>query len=72
MRPEVQVLPGPLSRLWTHCRTTIGGKVAIVNLVRKPLLLAAAVGGALLAVVRRRHSQASEALWREATSDSSR
>jgi len=46
--------------------------VAIVNLVRKPLLLAAAVGGALLAVVRRRHSQASEALWREATSDSSR
>ena len=43
-----------------------------MNVVRKPILLAAAVAGALAAVVKRRNSRASEALWREATSDSSR
>jgi hypothetical protein len=43
-----------------------------LNLVRKPILLVAAVAGALVTVVKRRHTQASEALWREATSDSSR
>jgi hypothetical protein len=40
--------------------------------MKRPLVLLAAVGGALLALVRRRKGQADAALWREATSDSSR
>jgi hypothetical protein len=44
----------------------------VVGIVRKPLVLIVAVAGAAVAVVRRRRSQADAALWREATSDSSR
>ena len=38
----------------------------------KPLLLAVAVAGAVFAALKRRRGQADAALWREATSDSSR
>jgi hypothetical protein len=40
--------------------------------VKKPLLLVAAVAGAVAAVLKRRRAQTDAALWREATSDSSR
>jgi hypothetical protein len=40
--------------------------------VTKPLVLVAGVVGVVVAVLRRRQSQADAALWREATSDSSR
>jgi hypothetical protein len=40
--------------------------------VKKGLLLLAGLAGAALAVRRRRQSAADQALWREATSDSSR
>jgi hypothetical protein len=43
-----------------------------VTILRKPVVLVAAVVGAAIAVVKRRNSQAGAALWREATSDSSR
>jgi hypothetical protein len=38
----------------------------------KSVLLVAAVAGALVAALKRRRGQADAALWREATSDSSR
>ena len=38
----------------------------------KQLLLVAAIAGGVAALVRRRQSRADAALWREATSDSSR
>jgi hypothetical protein len=38
----------------------------------RPVLLVAALAAAALAVLRRRRGQADAALWREATSDSSR
>ncbi len=38
----------------------------------KPILLAAAAVGVVAAVLRRKQTRADEALWREATSDSSR
>ena len=38
----------------------------------KPLLLAIAVAGVVVAALKRRQAHASAALWREATSDSSR
>ncbi|MDP9091947.1 MAG: DLW-39 family protein [Actinomycetota bacterium] len=40
--------------------------------MRKPYVLVAAVLAAAVAVLKRRHGQADAALWREATSDSSR
>jgi hypothetical protein len=40
--------------------------------VKKPIVLLFAVAGVLAAAVRRRKGQADAALWREATSDSSR
>jgi hypothetical protein len=40
--------------------------------VTKPLLLLAGVAGVVVALMRRRQSRADAALWREATSDSSR
>lgn len=40
--------------------------------MRTPLVLVAAVAGAVAALLKRRQSQADAALWREATSDSSR
>jgi hypothetical protein len=40
--------------------------------VRKPIVLVAGAIGVAVAVLRRRQSQADAALWREATSDSSR
>ena len=41
--------------------------------MRKPLLVITALGGAVLAVIlRRRKAEADAALWREATSDTSR
>jgi hypothetical protein len=38
----------------------------------KPFVLAAALAAAVVSVLRRRQAQATAALWREATSDSSR
>jgi very-short-patch-repair endonuclease len=43
-----------------------------VIVVKQSLLLAVGVAGAVAAVLRRRKTQADAALWREATSDSSR
>ena len=40
--------------------------------MKAPLMLVAAVAGAAVAVLRKRRSDADAALWREATSDSSR
>ena len=40
--------------------------------VTKPLILLAGVVGVMVTVLRRRQSHADAALWREATSDSSR
>ncbi|HEV7193598.1 MAG TPA: DLW-39 family protein [Jatrophihabitantaceae bacterium] len=40
--------------------------------MKKPVVLAVALAGAVIAALRRRRGQADEALWREATSDSSR
>ncbi|MCU1659049.1 MAG: hypothetical protein JWO57_3705 [Pseudonocardiales bacterium] len=40
--------------------------------MKKPLLLAVAIAGAAVAALKRRRGQADAALWREATSDSSR
>ncbi len=40
--------------------------------MNRPLVLLIAAAGAVLAVLRRRQGQADAALWREATSDSSR
>jgi hypothetical protein len=40
--------------------------------MRKPLFLVVAVAGAVVAVLRRRRVATDTALWREATSDSSR
>jgi MYXO-CTERM domain-containing protein len=40
--------------------------------VKKPILLALALAGAVAATLKRRRAHASEGLWREATSDSSR
>jgi hypothetical protein len=43
-----------------------------VAVVKKPLLLALAVVGATAAALKRRQARHDAALWREATSDSSR
>jgi hypothetical protein len=43
-----------------------------VAAVKKPVLLLVALAGAAVAFTRRRKSQADAALWREATSDTSR
>ena len=40
--------------------------------LRRPIMVAAAAAGAALALLKRRRGQADTALWREATSDSSR
>jgi len=40
--------------------------------MKKPFLLVVVVAGALASVLKRRRAQADAALWREATSDSSR
>ncbi len=40
--------------------------------MKKPLLLVLAVAGATVAALKRRRSRNDAALWREATSDSSR
>ena len=40
--------------------------------MRKPLLLIVALAGAVIATLKKRKAQDSAALWREATSDSSR
>ena len=40
--------------------------------MRRPVLLIAAVVSAAVTVLRRRRAQADAALWREATSDTSR
>jgi hypothetical protein len=40
--------------------------------VTKPLLAALGIAGAVLAVLRRRKAKTHAALWREATSDTSR
>jgi len=40
--------------------------------VKKPILLVVAVAGVLASVLKRRRAQSDAALWREATSDSSR
>jgi hypothetical protein len=40
--------------------------------MKRPFLLLVAVAGAVATVLRRRRAQADAALWREATSDSSR
>ncbi len=69
MRPEVQVLPGPPIRAPVRVPTLALTEVTTVN---KALILAAGALGALVAVLRRRKSQADAALWREATSDTSR
>jgi hypothetical protein len=43
-----------------------------VSVVKAPILLAVGAVSAALAVLRRRRAQADAALWREATSDTSR
>ena len=40
--------------------------------MRTPIVLAVALAGAVVAALKRRRGQADAALWREATSDSSR
>jgi hypothetical protein len=45
---------------------------AIGGIVRKPLVLVLGAVGVAVAVLRRRQTRADAALWREATSDSSR
>jgi len=40
--------------------------------VRKPVIAVIGLVGVAVAVIRRRQSRADQALWREATSDSSR
>jgi hypothetical protein len=40
--------------------------------MKKPLLLVAGIAGAVVALRKRRQGQADAALWREATSDTSR
>ena len=58
MRPEVQVLPGPLSRPYRG-----------VHMAKKRPVLLLAIVGAVLAVVRRKKAGKAEAdLWHEATS----
>jgi hypothetical protein len=52
-----------------HCISNRGGKVGHV---KKPLVLAIALAGVVIAALKRRRGQADAALWREATSDSSR
>jgi hypothetical protein len=62
MRPEVQVLPGPLESVFEEVR------------VPKPVLVvvASALAAAAAAALRRRQLAADAAeLWREATSDAS-
>ena len=44
----------------------------IGGIVRKPLVLVLGAVGVVVTVLRRRQNQADAALWREATSDSSR
>ena len=44
----------------------------VTRTVKKPVVLALALAGALVAALKRRRGQADAALWREATSDSSR
>jgi hypothetical protein len=44
----------------------------VVEQVSKPIVAIAAALAVVLAVVKRRRGQADAALWREATSDSSR
>ena len=44
----------------------------IGGIVRKPLVLVLGAVGVVVTVLRRRQTQADAALWREATSDSSR
>jgi hypothetical protein len=61
MRPEVQVLPGPLPAQDEE------------STVRKLFVLVAAAAGAAIALGRRRQAQAdSTSLWREATADASK
>lgn len=43
-----------------------------MTVIKKPLVLAVALAGAVAAVLKRRQAEADAALWREATSDSSR
>ncbi len=43
-----------------------------MTVVKKPLILAVAIAGAVVAILKRRQAEADAALWREATSDSSR
>ncbi len=40
--------------------------------MKKPFLLVAAIAGAVIATLKRKRAQSDAALWREATSDSSR
>jgi hypothetical protein len=68
MRPEVQVLPGPQHAEPVH----LAPGTEEVHLVKKPLVFLVAVAAAATAVIKRRQGQADAALWREATSDSSR
>ena len=72
MRPEVQVLPGPLEAA-PACRSAGWlGSVEEVR-VKKPLVLAAIVAAVAAIVAKRRQSQSdAAALWHEATSDASR
>jgi hypothetical protein len=67
MRPEVQVLPGP--PVSEYVAASAAGKVAGV---KKRLLLVLAIVGASAAALKRRRGRNDAALWREATSDSSR
>jgi hypothetical protein len=63
MRPEVQVLPGPRFRPVRR---------SLEVTVKKPVVLLVGAVAAAVAVLKRRQRHADAALWREATSDTSR
>ncbi|MDT4910879.1 MAG: hypothetical protein QOC66_7 [Pseudonocardiales bacterium] len=71
MRPEVQVLPGPLH---DAAPIRLGRRRSDEEVrVNKPLLLAAIAAAMAAVAARRRQAQADAAtLWREATSDASK
>jgi hypothetical protein len=71
MRPEVQVLPGPLHDAAPSPLGSVRSDEEVR--MRKPVLLAAIATALAAVAARRRQAQAdAAALWREATSDASK
>jgi hypothetical protein len=66
MRPEVQVLLGPLCKAFGVCAGRGPGPAAREKLVKKLLMLAAAAIGAQYAM-KRRKGQDSREVWKQAT-----